>query len=421
MAALSTLARVLTRTAGLPALLRAIPAFAAIALGATILFAGNGMRAADLVALAERSIAVRVSLWAAWLLVTIPPARVLLETPETFFLRALPVPPWHFWLVHGAQLALLQLPWALLWLRGGGLVLGLSAIALAVAADALWIARPRTPRDLLALTLVIAALALPLPHALRLSLGLVAAPLAVASAWARAPGKGVRLGAGLVRGGPARALTLAYAAVLGRRDLLLLTRGLALAVVGAAIVALVVRNNPGSGLSVQRAALLVAPLPLALATGGVAVRALDTERSLEWLLLATGTSATLRALVALSIPALWGAVIGALQASIGAAFAGSSGLAATALGGLVLGAAMGGAAGASARFAELPSGVDGTRVVIALLSAAALAVGLASWLDEAALPLIALAAAALAPASAARLAAADRLRDPTRRAPLGIA
>ena len=66
-------------------------------------------------------------------------------------------------------------------------------------------------------------------------------------------------------------------------------------------------------------------------------------------------------------------------------------------------------------------GVDGTRMVIALLSAAALAVGLASWLDEAALPLIALAAAALAPASAARLAAADRLRDPTRRAPLGIA
>jgi hypothetical protein len=421
MAALLALARVLTRTAGLPALLRALPAFAAIALAATILFAGNGMRAADLVALAERAPAVRAALWGAWLLVTIPAARVLLETPETFFLRSLPVPPWHFWLVHGAQLALLQLPWAMLWLRGGGLVTGLAAIMLAVAADALWIARPRSARDLLALASLVAALALPLPSALRLALGLFAAPLGIASAWTRAPGKGVSVGAGLVHGGPASALLLAHAAVIGRRDLLLLLRGLVLALLGAVILALVVRNNPGAGISLESFALIVAPLPLALATGGVAVRALDTERALTWLLLATGTGATLRALVALLLPALWGALIGLAQAALGAALAGGGGLARVALEGLLLGAMMGTAAGACARWAELPGEIDGTRVVVGLLGATALATGLASWLGEGALPLLALAVAALAPLSIARLTAADRLRDPTRRAALGLA
>ena len=93
----STLARVLTRAAGPPALLRAAPPFAALLLFVAVIFGGNGMRPRDLCAVAASSVAVRAALWAAWLLVTAPAARALLETPSTFFLRALPVPPWQFW------------------------------------------------------------------------------------------------------------------------------------------------------------------------------------------------------------------------------------------------------------------------------------------------------------------------------------
>jgi ATPase subunit of ABC transporter with duplicated ATPase domains len=46
-------ARVLTRTAGWPALLRAVPAYAALAIAASVLFSPNGMRAVDLLRVAE--------------------------------------------------------------------------------------------------------------------------------------------------------------------------------------------------------------------------------------------------------------------------------------------------------------------------------------------------------------------------------
>ncbi len=84
--------RVLTRTAGLPALLRAVPAYAALAIAASILFSPNGMRAVDLLRVVASSPAVAVALWGGWILLTAPAARVLFESPETFFLRALPVP-----------------------------------------------------------------------------------------------------------------------------------------------------------------------------------------------------------------------------------------------------------------------------------------------------------------------------------------
>ncbi|MFO0755405.1 MAG: hypothetical protein U0359_02875 [Byssovorax sp.] len=413
------LARLLTRTAGLPALVRAAPAFAALALASAIIFGGNGMSPADLVGAAQQSLPLRSTLWTVWILLTIPPARAIVETPETFFLRALPVPRWHFSIVHALHLALLQGPWAVLWLLGGGLLSGLTAILAAIALLSSWIAGLRRARDAVAPALTLAALAAPIPAPARFALALLAAPIALDLAFVRAPDRGIRAGSGWVRGGPLRALALAHTAILLRRDRVLFGRSALAVLAGAIVLALVVRNNPDLPLSFQAALLLVGPLPLALGTGGVAIRVLDTERSLTWLLLATGTSAARRALLALLIPAALGALLGAIFGLLGAALAAPPLLARSALDGMILGALVGSAAGHAARSSELPSGVDGSRAVVVLLLASVLIAAAGASLGEIALPLLSLGAALLARASVASLARADRLRDPTRHAPLG--
>ncbi|MEO5731909.1 MAG: hypothetical protein ABI134_10420, partial [Byssovorax sp.] len=280
-------ARVLTRTAGLPALLRAVPVYVALAIAVSVLFfSPNGMRAVDLLHAIASSPAVAAFLWSGWIVLTAPAARVLFESPETFFLRALPVPPWHFWLVHSAHLLALHAPWILLWLRGQGPLAALAAGVIAAATSAIIVARPSGARDLLASALVIAAVVAPLPAAARLVLGLAAGGHAVPAAWTRATSRGVRRGPSRVGGSAATALVLAHAVVLARRDATTLLRGALAVILGAAIFALLVRNNgPDAAGHEATLALLAGALPLAIATGGVAAKTLETERRLEWLLL----------------------------------------------------------------------------------------------------------------------------------------
>src|SRR5262249_46277935 len=70
-AASLALVRAPTRAAAPAAPLRAAPPFAAVGIASTILFAGYGMRARDVVALLAVSAGARACLWAAWLLVTV--------------------------------------------------------------------------------------------------------------------------------------------------------------------------------------------------------------------------------------------------------------------------------------------------------------------------------------------------------------
>ena len=393
------LLRVMTGAAGPPALLRAMPPFAALFLFAAVGFGGNGMRPRDLCAVAASSVAVRAALWAAWLLVTAPAARALLGTPSTYFLRALPVPPWQFWAVHGAHLLALQVPWMVLFGIGAGPLAGLAAGIAAAAAAALGVARPAKLGELiaaLALTLAIGAGA---PPALLLPIAVAAGAWGVAGAWARAPERSARAGATLVRGSAPVALALTHAAVLVRRDLVVLLRGAVAALVGAVVLALVLRNNAVDDPAAREGlALAVGGIPLALATGGVAVKVLETERSLAWLLLTTGASPRLRALTAAGVSVAWGAAAGAMYGALAALAGGGAWSASLRLGllGTALGAAVGGAAAHVARRAELPSGVDGTAATVGMLGAAIGASVLAAWLGTAAIVPVALAAAALA-------------------------
>jgi hypothetical protein len=418
------LARILTRTAGLPALLRAVPAYAALAIAASILFSPNGMRAVDLLHVVATSPATAAFLWSGWLVLTAPAARVLFETPETFFLRALPVPPWHFWVVHAAHLLALQAPWMLLWLRGEGLLAAVAAGTLAVAASAIVVARPSAARDLLASGLVLLAVAAPLPALIRLGLGLAASVLAIPVAWSRATSRGVRRGRSRVGGSAAPALLLTHAVVLARRDTTTLVRGVLAVILGAVVFALLVRNNGLDAVGHEATlALLSGALPMAVLTGGVAVKAIETEHRLDWLLLSTGASARLRALTALAIPVIAGALGGLLHGLLGALAAGCDidlTLRIT-LPSLVLGASLGAVAAYGSRRAAQPSGIDGTRVVVTLLTAVVVTMALTGWLGIVAIATIPLAATALAAASVRVVVAHDRLRDASRQPAWGSA
>ena len=109
-----------SRAVGPDALARALPLFASVGIAASVVFSPNGLRAAELVASMRTSVWVRVAIWAGWLLVSAPIARVLLAHPAALFLRSLPVPRWQLALVHGVHLVVLELPLSLLYLRGEG-------------------------------------------------------------------------------------------------------------------------------------------------------------------------------------------------------------------------------------------------------------------------------------------------------------
>jgi hypothetical protein len=409
------LARILTRAAGPPALLRAAPPFAAVALISAVLFGGNGMRPRDLVGALAGSTPARASLWAAWILLTAPAARALLSTPSTFGLRALPVPRGWFWAVHGAHLVALQAPWIVLFGLGGGATQGLGAALAGAAAGALAVAGPRTAREVAAALALGAAVVAGAPPFVLVPAAAASGAVGVAAAWTRAPERGNGSGLSIVSGWSAwGALVLAHVAVLGRRDATTLIRGAAVALVGALVLALALRNN-GVAAAADREAIALAAgaLPLALATGGVGVKVVETERRLEWLLLATASSARLRALAATGVTAAWGALAGAIYG--GGAAIGSdgslAGRARLAMDGVVLGASLGAAAAHGARRADQTKGVDGTAVVVAMTAAAAAVVVLAAWAGAAALAPLAVAAAWLGATTVRLLAARERRSD----------
>src|SRR5262249_22037574 len=140
--------RAITRLSGPPALLRAAPPFVALLIFAAVAFGGNGMRPRDLCAVIASSLAARAALWGAWILLTAPAARALLEAKATFFLRTLPVAPASFGAVHGAPLLLLQAPWIALFGIGAGPLAGLAQGSAAAAAVALLVARPATAGEI---------------------------------------------------------------------------------------------------------------------------------------------------------------------------------------------------------------------------------------------------------------------------------
>ena len=409
----------LGRAAGPPALLRAVPPFAAIGLASSIVFGGYGMSPRDLVALTAANAGARVALWIAWILVTAPAARALLATPEAFVLRSLPVPLAWFWIVHASHLVALQAPWALLFAAGAGPLAAIAAAVAGAAASAIVVARLRSIADVVAAVALTSAIALGAPPAALAAAGIAAVGVGVASAFRRAPERAASAGrAWMPRSAPI-ALAIAHAAVLVRRDAITLVRGAAAALVGALIASLAARNNAVTSREEQEGiALAAGAIPLAIAVTGVAGRVLVTERGLAWLLLSSGASARLRAVVAAALTATWGAATGALY-GVAAAIAMTDAAdrrARIALLAIALGASLAAVGANLARRAERPTGVDGTAVVAGMTAAAALSTAAAAWLGALAIAPIVIAASALLGTTPLLLAQRERLSEHETRA-----
>ncbi len=249
---------VVARTSGAAALRRALPTYLGLFVVAVILFAGNGVRSSDVVALAMASPPTRVGLLAAWLLMALPAARALIAAPSAFLIRTWPIPRARLLGVTTAMLVLVELPWLLLWFKGGGVVPGLAATAIALGGHGLLLARPRGAAEIAAALLCLIAVAiLPRPAA-ALRAGVLAVVLAVRRAFIAAPEQiGVRRARRWVRAGRSAVVALAqmHLATIARAQRPALLRAFWFAAGGALLAGLAAANNGIVDLAGTRAIL----------------------------------------------------------------------------------------------------------------------------------------------------------------------
>jgi hypothetical protein len=168
---------------GRPASLQALALSIALGIPAAIVFSQNGLRASFVVAALHRSLLARLVLWAAWLALSLPALRAVLDAPGSKTLRALRLPRAPLTLALCLLCALGQLPWALLFARGGGALAAWAAVTLAVALGASLVAARVRPRLRWLVALGVALVALDPPSWLGAALASVGAPFGVHAAF----------------------------------------------------------------------------------------------------------------------------------------------------------------------------------------------------------------------------------------------
>lgn len=409
MTRLLPLARVLTASAARAAGPIAIPLYLGLLLALPVLFGGNGMRAADVTRVALASPAVALGLLAAWLLLTAPVARAVVDLPATFALRALPVPREHFVVVTGVHLAAIHLPWVVLWARGEGPAAGLSAAATAAGAHGLILARSARPAEIAAGVALLAAAARPGLVTLPLAIG--GAALGVAAAWRRAPERASRGRRGALPAWPPAALAASLLRAARRAEPGVILRGALLAALGGLAAPLVAR---GHDLDVTRDAgaaralsLEIAAFSLGIAGSGVAAAALRAEQAQAWILDAAGVGGELRAAALALATAAAGAALGLAHGALAALGLGTGPWSAARL--VAGGAAWGAALGALAAWHARRSAVASTRRdrwgPVRLLGLILVAIAAAGALAELSIPVIAAVAVGLTAVSARTAAA----------------
>ena len=236
-----------TRAVIIPAWRRAAAVWIGVAIGAGMLFGGNGMKPADLTQLALHRPDVGAALAIIWLLVFAPTARLLVRGDGASYLRSLPGPAIAPVVLTAAALLGLQLPWAALWVLGEG-VLGLGVVGI--------------------VTIAILVLARWRPPVMR----------------ARWPGW-KRDGAAL------RAIHLR---AIRRRAGDALVRGVGLSILAGGVAGLFVRNNQLVGPDAAALGSSVIAIVLVPAEVGVLLVILATHRSSAWLAASLGTTRATR-------------------------------------------------------------------------------------------------------------------------------
>lgn len=298
-------------TAGRAALQRALPFYLGLLVVASVVFEGNGVSPADVVAAARRSLGARALLYGMWAIVSFPAIDALLAAPASFFLRALPVARWRLLLLSWAGLLCAELPWSYLWLRGAGIAMGIAATVAAIALVSLLLTRLSRARDRLAAGLVALVILLPESWAARapwpawlplLGVSLPASIIGVYDAWLRAPERAGKVARSAL-GGPALvALGAGYALMVVRRARASLGRSVGLVALSSVVCVFGARNVQGDVATVAAASLAVA---LIVGTVGLVGPLLRAEAELGWLVRVCGTRRALQEGAALAPLWLW--------------------------------------------------------------------------------------------------------------------
>jgi hypothetical protein len=299
--------------AGLAAARRAAPLYFGVLIVAAILFGGkNAMRAADAVDSLARSTPLRLGFWTGWTVATLPAAHVLFATPTTFYLRSLPSTLAPTVAAVTLGLVAVESPWIVLHARGGGPLLGAAAAVLAVGLHTALLAR-----WFLVAVVLLGAVAWPVPAALGLAAGGAASLLAARRAFRAAPERAARPERRSVAGPAPVALALAYLVSAWRSAPAAFLRAVLVAGAGAALTALVGRNNDAGG-SLPFALAMSAPV-LVVAAGGIVEVVIAAERDAGWLVAATPASPAVsvgaRALAAGAVGLVLGAAVAAAIAA----------------------------------------------------------------------------------------------------------
>lgn len=397
------LARVLSSSAARSAARLFLPTYFGLGVLGIILFGPNALRSAEVTRAALTEPAASVALWGAWIILTTPIARAALSLPDTFFLRSMPAPHWHFVLIHGAHLVIVNTLWIALWARGEGPLGAITAAVASVAAHSLIFARPRRPAELaaaIALALAIGACA-PLP--LVLAAAVFAAPVGLSAAFQRAPERAARARRAALPSTVPAALAAAYLRSIRRSDAAVFSRALLVGAFGGLVAPLAARGHQiAEPSSVSALSLGVAVGTLSIAVSGVAAAVLRAEYDSRWLLDSSSASGAERVLAASSAVALCGAAIGLIHGSLVSVIAGAAPALAARLLGLsaLLGASIAVAAAWQARRAGSEGSRRSGRALARFIAFGLMSIAAIGLLGESALALIAFAALLLAAQSA---------------------
>jgi hypothetical protein len=304
-------ARYLIVTAGRSANARALPLYLAIGIASVVLFGGNGIDARTVTGEAERRLGFRVALLGVWWLCAFPVTRAWLGDRASLTLRVLPVS--RRWVL-GALAAgclVIQLPWAVLWLRGASVGAAAWALTAALALSVAPAAGVRSVLDALGVGVAVVSHVIG-PHWALAAACAVVFWRSLALAHGRAPEPASGGGHWVVGGSRALAYATAMAVAALRGHAPVFTRALFMTLASGLLPALYIRQNGGAVL--LWALSFWGPVCVFAATA-IAGPLLRVDSGLAWVARVHGAeAAAARALWGLC--ALWGAVTGAAFALV---------------------------------------------------------------------------------------------------------
>ncbi len=269
-------------TLGRPVLLHSLALGVALGIPSAILFSANGLRARDVIALSHHSLAARSVLWACWLLLSAPAMRVLLDAPGSRTLRALRLPRVSLVLALLALAVLVQLPWAILFARGGGSLEAGAAVSLAIALNASLVVALRRGRWIFAVAFGALLVLLDVGPSFAFACGALWAPFSLARAFRYALEQR-KISLRLTRPThPLLALYLMHLLRLLRSAQSRLMVACSSGVAGAAGLLFSLRNDPTP--RILERALSALALPLTLAAAVLIAPVIESEYSLRALL-----------------------------------------------------------------------------------------------------------------------------------------